>query len=208
MRLEPLPRHLQLAAAAGDEREGDEGARHEVDHGGLRHVQSAHDDLADGEADDVADHGRREVAAAHGDALGVVHAQREAEQQAGQHDVPETYQGELCRDAGLVDERHQDLDGHVEAGRDHHHDVLAEDGGGDEDPEDVVEEGEDEEGARDLEARQPDAGEEEDDEGEGEEVVEQPALGHEPPDDGGDADGGHVDGEQRHRPQVRDFDFA
>eukprot|EP00281_Chroomonas_sp_CCMP1168_P030305 CAMPEP_0206251170 /NCGR_PEP_ID=MMETSP0047_2-20121206/21878_1 /ASSEMBLY_ACC=CAM_ASM_000192 /TAXON_ID=195065 /ORGANISM="Chroomonas mesostigmatica_cf, Strain CCMP1168" /LENGTH=214 /DNA_ID=CAMNT_0053677099 /DNA_START=115 /DNA_END=760 /DNA_ORIENTATION=- len=53
----------------------------------------------------------------------------------------------------------------------------------------VVEEGEDEEGARHLEAREPNRREEEDDERDGQHVVQDPALGQQPAQDDGAAHG-------------------
>eukprot|EP00961_Rhodomonas_salina_P021655 290981-Rhodomonas_salina.1 len=67
--------------------------------------------------------------------------------------------GACLEHGGRVGRRlYEDLDGDVEAGCDGDHDVLAEYGGGDEDPEDVVEECERKQRGRHLQARQPACG--------------------------------------------------
>mmetsp|Transcript_46199 Transcript_46199/g.108412 ORF Transcript_46199/g.108412 Transcript_46199/m.108412 type:complete len:367 (-) Transcript_46199:260-1360(-) len=205
--LDALPHVADLPSGVGDEDQRDERARDEVDHGGLRHVQRAHDHLAHCQPHAVPQHRRRKVARLLVDALGVVEAQGEAEQQPRQHYVAQPDQRELHRLAVRQHQRHEDLDGDVEAGCDGDHDVLAEYGGGDEDPEDVVEECERKQRGRHLQARQPDAGEEKDDEREGEDVVQDPTLRQEPRHDGEDAHRRHDKHQHRHWPEVGDIDL-
>ena len=106
MRLDALPELRHLAAAVRSEGEGDEGARHQVDHGGLSPVEGADDDLAHGQAQAVAGHRDGKIVGADIEAFVVVKAHGEAKKQARQHDVAEADESELRVRALGQDERH------------------------------------------------------------------------------------------------------
>ena len=85
--LDPLPQLCNLTTSVRREGKGDQSAGHQVYHRRLGPVEGADYDLADCQTDTVAGHGDCEVVGADVQALGVVKAHRETEQQPGEDDI-------------------------------------------------------------------------------------------------------------------------